>query len=108
MTIPVWTGGLIASLFFAYLGALARRWWPLAYLVCIFFAAGTGLLLGVGGSSFAGVWWFLFVAYILGFPIFRMVRDRLELRRAKEHGRKTEDSLMLELDRGDRARRDSW
>lgn len=108
MIIPVWTGGVIASLFFAYLGALARRWWPLAYMLCIFFAAGTGLLLGVFGSSFANAWWFLFVVYILGFPIFRMVRDRLELRRAERECRRMENALMLELDRGDRARRDSW
>lgn len=108
MTIPVWTGGLIASLFFAYLAVLARRWWPLAYMVCIFFAAGTGLLFGLGGSSFAGVWWFLFVVFVVGFPIFRMVRDRLELRRAERECRRTEDALMLDLDRGDRARRDSW
>lgn len=108
MTIPIWTGGLVASLFFAYLGVMALRWWPLAYILCIFFAAGTGLLFGLGGSSFAGVWWFLFVVYILGFPVFRMVRDRLELRRAQERCERTEHSIMLGLDRGDRARRQGW
>lgn len=108
MTIPVWTGGVIASLFFAYLAALARRWWPLAYLLCIFFAAGTGLVFGLEENGFVNAWWFLFVVFTVGFPIFRMTRDRLELRRMVEKCKRTEDALMMELDRGDRARRDSW
>ena len=108
MTIPVWTGGVIAALWFGYLSVLARRWWPAAYLVCIFFAAGSGLLLGLSDKLLANVWWFVFLVYVLGLPIGRLLYDRHIVRRGARENREWVNALIVDLDRGDRADRDGW
>lgn len=76
MSVPVWAGGVVTTLWLAYLSFVARRWWPLAWLCTIFMGAGAGLVLAAVNARFAGLWWTFWMGYTLALPIIRFIVRR--------------------------------
>lgn len=103
MSVPIWTGGVVSTLLLAYVSMLARRWWPLAWLFCIFLGAGAGVILGIGHPTAAVWWWWFWAGYTPTLPIVRLIVARREARRREEVRQQQFSALMVDLDRGDRA-----
>lgn len=108
MNIPIWFAGVVSTLLLAFVSLLARKWWPLAWLLCIFVAGGAGLILHFDHPHVAGLWWAGWMGYAPTLPIMRLVLSWREQHRAESDRRKLFNALMVDLDRGDRATRDSW
>lgn len=81
MTNTEWIFGVAVTLLCVFLSWYARRWWPVAYVLAIFFGAGTGLMLWPWPEWMVSAWWSFGLGYCIALPPTRMVLARRNRRR---------------------------